>query len=110
MKTKAFEQAFIRSGGPALSLFSRAVELGGENAIAVSAVAASITQDTRVYLEGSNDAENWLTLSGSANLTTVTNYVQFNVTGVAFRFVRVVASILASGLVVVSADLETSRQ
>ena len=83
---------------------------GGENAVAVSAVAASITQDTTVTLEGSDDLANWSTLSGSGNLTTATGFVQFNVTGVAFRFVRVALRMIASGVAVVSADLETSRQ
>lgn len=109
-KTRAFEQAYVRSTGTAANLFSRVIDVGGDNAVSVSAVAASITADTTVYLEGSNDAANWSTLSGSGNLTTAANYVQFNVPGVAFRFVRVVLRVLATGLVVASADLETSRQ
>jgi hypothetical protein len=110
MRTKALDQAYIRCGGTAVSLFSRAVDVGVDNAVSVSAVAATISQDTTVNLEGSNDAANWSSLSGSGNLTTAAPSALFNVTGVAFRFVRAVLRMSAAGSAVVSAELETSRQ
>jgi hypothetical protein len=109
MHSKLFERAYLRSSGSAVTLLSRAVDLSTANAVAVTAEAASITQDAVLTLEGSNDLGNWTAISGTATLTTSTGYVELVVSDLSFRFVRLRAQMTTTGLAIISAAIATSR-
>lgn len=94
----------VLTGLSGATLFSRAIPMNGGNAVEVSAEAAAITADTRIAVDGSNDAENWTLLSPSiGNLTTAAPAVAGTVTGIAFAFVRVRVTLQANGTVVARA-------
>lgn len=100
----------VLTGLSGATLFSRAISMNGGNAIEVSAETAAITADTRIAVDGSNDAQNWTLLSPSiGNITTASPSVAGSMTGIAFAFVRVRVTLQAAGTAVVAADVQISE-
>jgi hypothetical protein len=105
--TLVLRNAFLTGSGALL--FSSAIDMNEANAVEVTAEADRITEDTKVWLEFSNDDQNWGAELSVGVLTTTGPLIVGSVSGIGARYVRLKIEMLAAGLAIVSAAVWKKR-
>lgn len=89
---------------------SPAVPMGGANAVQLSAVVYQASTEASLWVEGSNDAENWRIIGSQTELGRDPGlYVAPAVTGVCARYVRVACSLADDASVLVAVTQQLMR-
>ena len=101
---------FVVTTATTADLYTRAESLDGGNTVEVTAEAVTITQDTALVLEVSNDGQNWAYKDTIGILTMSTLSIAGQVTRLAARFYRLRLRMSGSGTAIVAATACVSEQ